>query len=379
MFNNTNIVRRELTLKEINHYSFDSFRIRIPINECKIYHSGLDKYIYHVSEEGEELDKIKQNSLKIDREGYAYYFRIDSIPNGNQGQKTKFLTVLVNSKMMKQDYFEGIHAQNIDIVYTKLIKLGVVNFTYESFIKAHVTDLDVKIDHKAEKDVFMETISELKEMAKVSVKNHIGCNWFKKKTNLGIEFNSRERATKSNPYFKIYHKETELKERSKLFFQSYLANIDFHNLVRLEYTLKDAKMMKSYGIKDTTLERLLELPQDELRRIHVIYLEKNFNKRIKQMNKDKENLSASDRVMMKMMRRILSKGTSFEVLKHDCLSEFGTDNKEKLKKSRMNKKLDELYHQLLDDGYEFEKSKKMGDLMGFIGAGNKGFFLDEIA
>ena len=374
MFNNTKIRRSLSSLTEIHFYSFDSFRIRIPFHLVEILESRLIDFVYLVSGDGEELDKFKETSYKVHKTGFNFNFRIDKLLNGNKGETNKFVVVLINSKMIEQRYFEGIQAGNISIIYTMIMKLGVINCSFETFMDSHVTDLDVKIDHKAEKEIFISTIDELKQMVIPSQKNYVGCNWFKRADNAGIEFNTRERATPSSPYFKIYHKETELKERSKIFADKYLSEIDFHNVIRFEYTLKNAKMMKDYGIKETKLKDLIKTPQEEFKRLHEIYLKKNFQVRTRVMKKDGKSLATMDSIVATMMKRIL-KDVTIEVLKKEVLDDFEC----RMSKSRANKKIDEIYHLCIQPNYKFEKSEKMGEIMGFIGAGNKGFFLDDLS
>lgn len=370
----TNIVRKPLTEKEINHYSIDSLRIRIPYLQVDITSRELDKLIYEITEDGEILNNsgFKKNSLRVQNEGFDFYFRVEKIPMGKSGVTNKFLTVLINSKMIKKDYFYAINKLNIRFVYTMLINLKVFNCSYDTFKKSNCSDVDIKIDGYCDIDTFKNTINELKDIAKLSIKNHEGCNWFKGNSNLGIEFNTRERATISSPYFKIYHKEIELKERSKYFSDLYLKEIDYHNVVRFEFTLKNKKMMNAYGVESTTLEYLLDISQEKCKIIHKEFLKRNFNKRTKMTNDKEKGIGTKDIMLTNLMKHSINNNMSFERFKF--ISMTGIECR--IEKGRANKKLDELYSIFKESNDAFKRSEKNTEFMSFLGAGDSDFFLD---
>ena len=73
-------------------------------------------------------------------------------------------------------------------------------------------------------------------------------NWFGKEKENSKEFmtflkklNGRTTKFKTNPFWKLYYKELELKSKSLEFKEKYLKGQDITNLIRFEYTIKNNK------------------------------------------------------------------------------------------------------------------------------------------
>lgn len=199
-----------------------------------------------------------RNWIKKECVGYSIKFMIARLIL-DKGCAYKFLILLLSSKILEDDYFQGITELNIKKVYDSLIKMEVANFTFEDFINGECTDVDFKKDFKTQ--VFRESISELLKNAKPSHLSGRGARAFKKQDNLGVQWSDRRGATPQNPYLKIYHKTIELNSKSEKFKNKYLFSKDISDIVRIEFTIKNARHFKKYNISRMKLINILNLSQ----------------------------------------------------------------------------------------------------------------------
>jgi len=379
MIEHTKISKRQLTKQELEYYSLDSLRVKIPLDFVTIDErtsKGLGQEIIHSVKNTDEVIEVKkQNMVKISRVGYDYNFIIESMPTGKKDISIKFLTILINAKMLEKDYFYGITINNISLIYTKLMDLGVVYFTYKDFLDSSMTtDTDVKFDSLQKLHVVREGIEDLASKSKISPKQHVGREKYGRKTNIGIDFNTRTRATASSPYFKIYHKEIELKNKSFNFKNAYLEDIEIKDLVRFEYTLKDKAMRTSYGLKANTLREILEVSQDKLKMVHREFLLRTFTDYNKATRKQRTNISPMDTIFLHYIRKDLKSGMTIEQIKYDLGLQLLNDKKIR----RMSEKVDELYASEIKGKEVYKESEEMSDFFNFVGGGNKGFFLENM-
>ena len=205
-------------------------------------------------------EPIVRNWLVKEFKGYSTRWQIRDLKL-EKGRSRKFITVLLNSKILEENYFEGLSIKNHKNVYQKLISMEVAFFEYDSFINAECTDIDFRKDIKT--TMLRDSIPMLVSSARASHLSGTGVRSFKKKKiwvfNGLIE---REQRLK-NPYLKIYHKTIELDNNSIEFKKEYLIDLDISNIVRVEFTLKDKKHLKKYDIKSQKFIDLLKLSQEK--------------------------------------------------------------------------------------------------------------------
>ena len=239
----------------------DSFKIRIPYRNVEITDAKLEgTKIVYIKETDEVMDEFKNNSLKFEDHGIKTRFAVEVMPTDSKGGKKKYLTILVNAKLLTSLYLQGITNYNIEVVHRHLMAYNVVKFNLETFLNGFVTDVDFKTDVRCTIDEFHELKHFFRINARVSNKIGEGFKPFDAPTNQGIQFSVREtKAYKTNPFFKMYHKELELKHNSKKFYKKYIEGQDIKNLARFETTIKNNKHMKLLGIESNTLSHLLNL------------------------------------------------------------------------------------------------------------------------
>jgi hypothetical protein len=165
----------------------------------------------------------------------------------------------VNSKALQDRYFDGITPDTLPLIYDHIMKCDVVKFSYESFLKGKVTDIDICADYSP--DVFKPL--QVKNTIAKSVKLHHGNDAVKmwnKDGNKGIQIGTRDKCSLDKPFIKIYHKRIQMEHsyevvsggvkwyRNKQFAEMFLGGVQRipKHLARLEFNLKDEKMMFHY-------------------------------------------------------------------------------------------------------------------------------------
>ena len=127
--------------------SIDSLKIRIPLSEVELIGDNLGKIHTVVNiETGESFDEFKRNSEKYNYKGVSVHWRLED--QYDKGIVISYLVILVNSKIFRDlRYFYGITKDNSKSVYDNIIELGIAKFTYDSFLKAQCTDVDLSLIH----------------------------------------------------------------------------------------------------------------------------------------------------------------------------------------------------------------------------------------
>lgn len=290
----------------IGKYSIDSLKLFIPLEYCKIIDNRLtDNYIsVHeksllklLDNKSDEIEidssYFKQKAIPINENGIHTKFLIMQMFSDSRGGQTPNLIILLNSKTLKENYFQGITKSNIETVYNYLMELKVFEISFDDFLNnAKCSDMDIKTDVIA-KDYhnILRTIVDKVDITKTYSKSFKGYKAFNKKYNKGISFGDRSQSTESYPFFKIYVKCLELeKHKRKLeatgkgikieemekaiekdaFFNTYLKehakDNRFYSLLRAEFTLKNKKAIEKYLFCDNKLINVLEVDQKTLKK-----------------------------------------------------------------------------------------------------------------
>lgn len=309
--------------------SIDSLQLRIPLKETTIInHSAFSNRIVIDGLTGEMIDEFKPKAYKIDYDGIKSYYGIADKTTTNRKVNT-FLIILVNSKLLKSRYLEGITIENIRLVYDEIISHKVVSFSFESFTKGFCTDVDFKMDVQCQD--FTSSINTMKSYSKEKKQRDNGVNVFNDKngTNKGIEWNKRATARPAAPYLKIYHKGLELLNNSKTFYSKYV-NVSaeyLKNLVRVEATIKNKKHFQKHGIEDTALNNLLSIDnKTKTEIIHsAISINLNFRKITKQLKRD--DLKPSEIPIYSAIKSFLDQDIPYNTIESVLLSPSGDKHK----------------------------------------------------
>lgn len=287
-----------------SEFLLDSFKIRIPLSECKILNEGLTGNLIIVNDKtGVILDKIfKKNAFPINDRGIHIYFAIEEQTTANQSRKS-FITILITSKLLKEKYFEGITRQNIKQVYRALISYEVVSFSYKSFMNGELTDVDFKKDIASNDidKIIKGTYSLTKDLNKEI------CKKYDKKNNKGIQWSERT-TTEINrkPFVKIYHKGLDLKRsNNNEFYENFIIDNDndnsIDNRVRIEFTIKNKKHFRSYQVNDTKLNSILKLSKESKLKMFTDCISKHLDIYQVKPIKIRENLSPNITIILKLM------------------------------------------------------------------------------
>jgi len=333
--------------------SIDSFKWRIELDSVEIINRNLLDHIINQktnTSTGEIIEEtpIQSNSLKVAFEEYHIHFAINKIFG------IEYLVVLINSKLLEHEYLQGITLKNIEPLYNRIMKCNVFNISFEDFLsKGKISDIDIKKDVELSKDDFKSIIRNLDKNTKAQKRRHHGANPFLTDSNLGIEWNTRERGSFSHPFLKFYHKGIEaLCSKNKDFFAKFIDVHSLENVVRIETTVKSFKELKKHGFSDNTLLDILRASEDKLNEIISHSVTSNLEPRFTQSNtKTKKELSPTDILMFAHLSNMIKnqKASFYEALEF-TLNHF----EDKHQKKRMKIKLTEIYNQQIR-GQEFEK------------------------
>ncbi len=342
----------------------DSLKIRIPYNNVEITDAKLEgTKITYIKETDEVMEEFKNNSLKFEDYGIKTRFAIEVMPTDSRGGKKKYLTILVNAKLLTSPYLQGITQNNIDIIHKHLMSYKVVNFSLQTLLDGFVTDIDFKTDVRCTMDEFKELKSFFRINARTSSKIGEGFRSFDSPTNQGIQFSTREtKSYKTNPFFKMYHKETELKNNSKIFYNKYIKGQDVKGLVRFETTIKNNKHMKLLGIESNTLSHLLNLDDSVKKGILSKTINTHLDSHIKEI-KVKEGMNPMDELLHNLIVMQMEQGATFERIRDFALSTF-TD---KVAKSRKKNQLNEIYKEYIQGTKKDVSTKNINSILNILG------------
>lgn len=344
--------------ENLNNVSIDSCRISIPIERVQIIDSNLtDKLTtYTINNNTQEVlteKEVKENSIIREVNGAKFRFNVDNSFNTTQ------VVILINAKQLTTNYFEGIHKDNIKEVYNNLIACEVITVPFEIFLLQSITDVDFKKDTTIDYEDYHKSLSIIKECSKLSKFKDDGCILY---TN-GIEFSTRKTSKYlSNPFFKIYHKEIELKQNSADFSNKYLKGIDYVNGVRLECTVKNKKHFQSLGVKDNRLITVLSLSNELKDEILSTIVKKHLSKR--EMSKPTKNigLNPSQQILFDYTNLLLSQGNTIDGAITYILNPFSS-----VTKSRKKKELEYVYENYIMGTIAEKRSVKMNSFFDSLG------------
>jgi hypothetical protein len=339
--------------------SIDSFKYSIPLDKVDIVNDNLLNHLvkYTVNTNTSEVIEetpIQENSLKIASNGYQTHYVVKNYFG------VKHLTILINSKLLEEDYLQGITFKNIELIYNKIQSHNVVNFhSLEEFLTSgFVSDIDLKRDTEINTHKEMDIlVNELLKVSKASNKKNEGANAFTKKNNKGIEFNDRAKSRYNKPFLKIYHKGIEsINSKNFDFFTKYIDLDSIKNRVRIECTIRTKEDLLKYGINSNTLYDLLK-SENKFQLIINDCLNKNIeNPTNIQVRKPKTEMTPTELIHFTSITLLLDNNSlTFERVLDMLLSNMPN----KVAKSRMKKQLTTIYNQHIK-GLEIEtKAQKL--------------------
>lgn len=355
-------------------FSIDSMRLRCDMRFVTILDKTLVDDLMIVNSSGEIVDDdFKRPKFRFSERGITTYIAIERQTIFDKTRKEgcytrDCLVVLLNAKMLKNRYLEGITFNNIDLVYEFLMSLNVFHCSKGVFYKSfYCYDIDIKKDFHMSSLNFEGMISLMKKLViptsrRDSMPYSFNSDGYitrienvfddllgdmrpflvkeKCKVNLGIEFGKRCNATQSRPYLKYYYKWGELNSKSKEFNETYCIN-PVKDLVRQEFTIRDKRHLKNLTGDENQSNDLLSVIQltnfqDLLLDISRQYHKKHFSKMVR--IKKNDDFKLQDEMFKAMTEVMLESGGNMAAFFTKC-ERFLVDRKVRY---RFNKKVEEL-------------------------------------
>ena len=327
----------------------DSLRLLIPMHliEVNNNHPEFLRNIITTNSDGEVLSEKIQKSYRLHSNPSSCHYQRCNVINNGVSQDT--LKLGFSAKTLKGDYFNGINKDNIDDILNFINSEGVIKINKRTLLQSVVVDTDICIDMVLESNTSKDFFSHLHAMS--DAKKDTSPNHFTKPTNRGIEWSDRNKVGKgykTKQYLKFYDKYLELNHKSSVFYEAYLKNNPFINLVenkqvRAETTIKNSAHWKTYGIEIKTLQDLLDLNLSECTEIfkrplnHYLVGNKAIFHKLNLTPTDKKDLMLIDS-LTKLHK--INEAAAIELV---CESIFPTTIRQnKNPRSRQRKKLTEL-------------------------------------
>jgi len=294
----------------------DSVRLSIPLVDCEIIDTNLiDRIEVRTTNtvSGEVLSEKFPNgiptllenedgtTLKFWKENQFFYFEGKKIP-------TTYLTFLVNSKHLKERYFEGITLDTLPLIYDYLMSFNIVRFSYDTFLNSRYNDTDICVDFKSTPEQFDGLKTNIKSL---SSNPELWQSATNQKNNSGMwsptKNEPRVNATPSKPFIKFYSKEEDFTYQSTFFAQSYIQSELYKDLYRIEATIKNSKHKAHLGISQAkTFGAFLHL---DLQLLLQQLVKEYFKNESKLVMKSGE-LTPMEKVLVDLLNELTSKGAT---------------------------------------------------------------------
>lgn len=330
----------------------DSFKLRFPTSHVKILNNSFNSQYQRIFldtgevEEHVNLDKHRvhvENGISF-RCGLAHY------QAGKEAHDCIYLQL--NAKMLKEKYFHGITKNTIEQLYNYVQELKIIDIPFDLFMQGLASDVDICYDYDAEIEAMQKANYIIYKNVLPSHYPYVG-KPFAQQANTGLMFNRREKATPTRPYCKIYHKSAELMHKSKEFADAHLRGVDFANIGRLEYTIKNSRHKKRLKVHYNTLADLIAISQNKFKTIILsgipMYVRENTTA------KEFKKLGPKDALLHYFLNLLIEKGAD----KYQIYQALNMFEDEPVKKYRAKKMLDNLIENVDDKGRLINNAKAM--------------------
>lgn len=341
----------------LNTLKIDSLKLRIPRYKVSYVDETFAEEYQKVFiktgmiEEHVNLDKHKVDVTKGISTRIAVFHSLQG------GKAEEQIVIQCNAKQLKQKYFQGITKKTIKDIYSYIINLHIIYVDFETFLDAYVSDIDLCYDVKVTPKAMIEANQEIYRNIKHDCFKYVG-KPFRKQTNIGLQFNSREKATPSKPYCKLYHKTTELLYNSNEFAEAFLQGQDYSDIGRIEFCIKNAKHKKYLKLNFQTMRDLLAIDKGTLENVLfsgvLCYVEQ------KTIMREYKDISPTDRMILYFVNKYVEKGADKQAI-FSVLNIYENPQE----RSRMKKKITQLVEQV-DDQERLVANKETMDFLRIL-------------
>jgi len=298
----------------------DSFSLLIPFEDVTIIDDYFNQKYIKVYSGGLVESQTSQDEIQ-DKEFYNRQFH--STNNGIKssikvisrlwnGENKNFIHIVITSKFLKEQCFEGINKANVDLIHKYIEDLKIIKVTKATLLTSFVTDIDFCIDLSQPKELYDKQNKYLKGLVLNSLKGYL-----KRFNNANIQLNERPKATPAKPFVKVYFKTDllfqEAIENEDSFYASYLTEYASEikkGISRFEVTLKNYKHKEKLKLKHVkTLNDLLNLDQSELKEVHENIFKSYFEPKKMRINKSK--LTPTDKMLVHTFNKLVELDNNF--------------------------------------------------------------------
>lgn len=281
------------------HCAVDSMQIWIPV-ECrgigkrqfekatpiKLIECNYDKACLQdswVRSSTGEVVKLSPAYLHQDKHlsfqtGYAFKQMII----GNQ--EVYFISIGLHSKLLGTDYFKSINQETIYKVWQTIIEQGIVEITFENFLKCYVHQIDLKTDS------IQDDVNTSLDLIEANIREDRSFKRYDQALNQGIQLGSRKDNQVS---IHFYNKALQFKNdpKSSIFLEKVLKFEHPRNILRTEITLYAKQFFNDFEMNgeknfhpesQITLENVLNKVESMGQMVMKKYLAKAF--KLQQIN-----------------------------------------------------------------------------------------------
>ena len=309
----------------------DSFKLRIPrvnVNFVDSKFSAEYQKVYTQTGEVDEHVNLDRHKVDVSK---GVTTRIGVVHSMDANGGGEYVVFQINAKQLGARYFEGINRRNLPLIYKYIMSFKVVHCNYNVFLDGLISDIDLCFDFTITREAMQETNQKIYEKVLPYCYKYVS-KAFRKKTNTGLQFNDRSKSTPSKPYCKIYHKTTELESKSEEFAKHFLKAIDYSNIGRFEYTIKNSHHKRHIKLNYQTLDDFLRIQHKRLEQFFFNGI-KSYTM-VTEIIREYKDLSPTDRLLLEFMNRLIARGSDKQNL-YTALNIFDIPQE----KSRMKKKL----------------------------------------
>jgi len=315
----------------LEQIKIDSFKLRLPRANVTFVDSKFSaeyQKIYTGTGEIDDYINLDRNKVDITNGITTRIAVVHSMDSEGGGE---YVVFQINAKQLEKKYFEGINRNNIKLIYNYFMSFKIVFCEYSVFLNGLISDIDLCFDFNITREGMQETNQKIYEKVLPYCYKYVS-KPFRKKTNTGLQFNDRAKATPSKPYCKLYHKTTELETQSEIFAKYYLTNQEYQDLGRFEYTLKNSSHKRYLKLHYQALDDFLKLQKKIIE--HFFFNGIKAYTMATEIIREYKDVSPTDRLLLEMMNRLIARGSDKQNL-YTSLNIFDSPQE----KSRMKKKL----------------------------------------
>ena len=122
-----------------------------------IDHTLIDKLML-VTTDGDIIDEIEGKAIKVEKDGVSFKFWRKRHCDINTKITTEYIGFIVNSKQLKEKYFDGINPSNIKDIVREINNLNVIKISEAALLNSRIGDIDICFDFPATPEAFSKMI-----------------------------------------------------------------------------------------------------------------------------------------------------------------------------------------------------------------------------